>query len=95
MAAIASICFLVGAVLGLRFKVEPRLLKTRPDPTEALRWTLRALDLGRDYVAALAVAGLGWKLRCLDWQPGSITLAHDWCIGEAQAQLDREDSRDN
>jgi 4'-phosphopantetheinyl transferase len=48
---------------------EPRLLKTRPDPTEALRWTLRTLDLGRDYVAALAVAGLGWKLRCLDWQP--------------------------
>jgi 4'-phosphopantetheinyl transferase len=24
---------------------EPRLLKTRPDPTEALRWTLRTLDL--------------------------------------------------
>lgn len=47
---------------------EPRLLKTRPDPTEALHWTLRTLDLGRDYAAALAVAGSAWKLRCLDWR---------------------------
>jgi hypothetical protein len=31
----------------------------------------------------------------LDWPPGSITLPHDWCISEAQAQLDREESRDN
>lgn len=46
---------------------EPRLLATRPDPTEALRWTLRTLEPGHDYMAALAVAGSAWKLRCLDW----------------------------
>lgn len=48
---------------------EPRLLATRPDPTEALRWTLRTLEPGQHYMAALAVAGSAWKLKCLDWHP--------------------------
>jgi 4'-phosphopantetheinyl transferase len=43
------------------------LLADRPDPTEALRWTMRTLEPGQHYVAALAVAGSGWKLKCLDY----------------------------
>lgn len=45
----------------------PRLLATRDDPAEAMRWTLRDLQPGRDYAAALAVEGSGWKLKCWDW----------------------------
>jgi len=54
---------------------EPRLLSTRPDPTEAKRWTLRTLVPGQHYMAALAVRGSGWKLKCLDWRP-------NWLWGE-------------
>jgi len=39
------------------------LLSTRPDPKEALRWSLRDLAAGDGYVAALCVEGQGWKLR--------------------------------
>jgi 4'-phosphopantetheinyl transferase len=46
---------------------EPQLLATRHDPSEAQRWTLRTLEPGHDYMAALAVAGSAWKLKCLDW----------------------------
>ena len=45
---------------------EPRLLATRFDPAEASHWTLRALDLGGDYAAALAATGSAWKLKCWD-----------------------------
>ena len=41
---------------------EPKLLTTRWDQTEAGRWSLKTLDVGPDYVAALAVAGHGWHL---------------------------------
>jgi 4'-phosphopantetheinyl transferase len=34
-----------------------RLVATRPDEKEAARWTLRELECGPEYVAALAVAG--------------------------------------
>jgi len=34
----------------------PRLVGTRPDPTEAERWTLYDLSIGQGYAAALAVA---------------------------------------
>jgi 4'-phosphopantetheinyl transferase len=47
------------------------LLATRGDPREAQRWSLRALDPGPDYVAALAVEGQGWELTCWQWSPAS------------------------
>jgi 4'-phosphopantetheinyl transferase len=51
---------------------EPRLLETRHDPAEAGRWTLRALDPGPGYVAALAVEGSDWRLKCWDWPSSTI-----------------------
>lgn len=46
---------------------EPRLIETRHDPAEVHRWSLRALEAGCGYKAALAVAGVDWKLKCWDW----------------------------
>jgi 4'-phosphopantetheinyl transferase len=43
------------------------LLSTRDDPQEATRWSLRALSPGPGYVAALAVEGRGWRLKCWQW----------------------------
>jgi 4'-phosphopantetheinyl transferase len=54
-----DVCFLPGQ--------EPGLLATRPHPAEAQRWVFRALDLGPDYKAAIAVEGGGWHLRTWDW----------------------------
>ena len=46
------------------------LLSTPDDPPEASRWTLQELFPGPGYVAAIAVEGRGWRLRC--WQyPGA------------------------
>lgn len=43
------------------------LLATRPDPTEAAHWHLRALPMPHDYAAALAVEGQpNWKLLAFD-----------------------------
>lgn len=39
-----------------------RLLATRPDPTEATRWSLYGWSVGKSQVAALALAGHGWQL---------------------------------
>lgn len=39
-----------------------RLLATRPDPTEATRWSLYGWTVGATQVAALAVAGHDWQL---------------------------------
>ena len=44
-----------------------RLIATRHDPGEAQRWTLRELQIGRDYAAALAVEGADWRLKCWHW----------------------------
>jgi len=44
-----------------------RLLATRPDPAEAQRWSLAALDVAHGYKAALAGSGAGWALKCWDW----------------------------
>jgi 4'-phosphopantetheinyl transferase len=41
---------------------EAALLQTRDDPDEAARWSLRALEAGAGYKAALAVEGIGWRL---------------------------------
>jgi 4'-phosphopantetheinyl transferase len=54
-----DVCFLPGQ--------EARLLATRPNPAEARRWVIRALDVGRDYRAAVVVEGAGWQLKILDW----------------------------
>ncbi len=43
------------------------LLSTRGDPEEASRWSLRDLDPGPGCVAALAVEGGSWQLRCWSW----------------------------
>ncbi|HEX2204046.1 MAG TPA: 4'-phosphopantetheinyl transferase superfamily protein [Longimicrobium sp.] len=47
-----------------------RLLRTRGDPAEAERWTLRELDPGPGWLAALCVEGAGWSLRLFD-HPGA------------------------
>ncbi|MGD2071123.1 MAG: 4'-phosphopantetheinyl transferase superfamily protein, partial [Gemmatimonadota bacterium] len=44
-----------------------RLLATRWDPAEAERWSLKALDVGPGYAAALAVEGHDWSLREDRW----------------------------
>ncbi|MCY4488102.1 MAG: 4'-phosphopantetheinyl transferase superfamily protein [Deltaproteobacteria bacterium] len=63
-----------GIALGLsRFDVtlrpgEPaKLLRFDDDPAEAARWSLRALDAGDGYKAALAVEGGGWHLQCWEY----------------------------
>jgi 4'-phosphopantetheinyl transferase len=43
------------------------LLATRGDEHEAPRWSLRELSAGPAYAAAVAVEGVGWRLRCLEW----------------------------
>ncbi len=47
------------------------ILATRPDAAEASRWTVRRLDPGSGYEAALAVRGSVSKLMC--WQVDSAT----------------------
>jgi 4'-phosphopantetheinyl transferase len=44
---------------------EDALLATRPDESEASRWSLREVPAGEGYVAALCVRGRDWRLR--DW----------------------------
>jgi 4'-phosphopantetheinyl transferase len=43
------------------------LLSTIGGPHETSRWSLRELDLAPDYVAALAVEGHDWRLKCWQW----------------------------
>ena len=45
------------------------LLESRVDPTDVNRWTLQSLHMGSQYIAALAVEGQHWNLKCWDWQP--------------------------
>jgi 4'-phosphopantetheinyl transferase len=51
---------------------EVRLLATRHDSTDVHRWTLRSLEAGDGYQAALAVECGDWKLKCWDWQAASV-----------------------
>ena len=46
-----------------------KLLATRFDAEAANQWSLCGLDVGGDYVAALAAEGRGWELWCWRW-PG-------------------------
>jgi len=43
------------------------LLSTISDPLEASRWSLQKLEPGPGYVAALAVEGRDWLLKCWQW----------------------------
>jgi 4'-phosphopantetheinyl transferase len=43
------------------------ILGSRPDPSEAFRWSLQELTPAPDYVAALAAEGRGWNLSCWQW----------------------------
>jgi 4'-phosphopantetheinyl transferase len=54
---------------------EPRLVETRPDPAEALRWTMRSLEPGAGYKGAIVAEGAGWTLRCWDWSGELIFTA--------------------
>lgn len=45
------------------------LLSTKWDPQEASRWSLQELNPGPGYVAAIAVEGHHWRLKCWQW-PG-------------------------
>ncbi|MDE0034844.1 MAG: 4'-phosphopantetheinyl transferase superfamily protein [Deltaproteobacteria bacterium] len=63
-----------GIALGLsRFDVTLRpgepaaLLRFEGEPAEAARWSMRALDAGEGYKAALAVEGEEWHLRCWEY----------------------------
>jgi len=42
-------------------------LQTKADPQEAARWSLRDLDPGPGYAAALAVEGHAWPLKFWQW----------------------------
>ena len=44
------------------------LLATADDPAESVRWSLREVTPDPGYVAALAVKGHGWRMRCWRWQ---------------------------
>jgi len=49
---------------------EAKLLATRPDPTEADQWSLRALPMQQDYAAAIAVEGNAeWQLSAFKMWP--------------------------
>jgi len=53
------------------------LLRTSGDSQEAFRWLLRELAPGLGFVAALAVKGQSWQLKCYQWpkescKPGAI-----------------------
>ncbi|MBP1779677.1 MAG: phosphopantetheine-protein transferase [candidate division NC10 bacterium] len=43
------------------------LLEVLDDPEETTRWSLRQLFPGADHVAALAVEGCDWRLKCWQW----------------------------
>jgi 4'-phosphopantetheinyl transferase len=46
-----------------------RLLATRGDPTQVERWTMRELDPGPGWLAALVVEGPELDLHLFDWDP--------------------------
>jgi 4'-phosphopantetheinyl transferase len=55
--------------VSLRLGERPILLATRPDPTEAGRWSIQDLAVGLCYHAAIAVEGLNWRLKTFAWRP--------------------------
>ena len=51
------------------------LLQNREDPREITRWSLQELMPGIGYAGALSVEGVGWRLRCWQWQRSLTSLA--------------------
>lgn len=49
------------------------LLGTRGDPQELTRWSLRALDVGEDYAAAVVVQGTDYTMRLWQWPPSKVS----------------------
>lgn len=49
------------------------VVETRDEGGESRRWTVRMLDVGADYSAALAVEGRGWQLYQYRWSWEGIT----------------------
>jgi 4'-phosphopantetheinyl transferase len=47
------------------------LLGTRGDPLELTRWSLRALDVGENYAAAVVLQGTDYTLRLWQWPPAN------------------------
>jgi 4'-phosphopantetheinyl transferase len=45
----------------------PRLLRTDGDACEPFRWSMRSLDAGSGYAAAVVAEGQDWRLRCWRW----------------------------
>jgi 4'-phosphopantetheinyl transferase len=68
----------------------PRLLTTRHDPAEAQRYTLRALDAGPGYAAALAVEGSSWRLECWEWPRDSGFKVESWLRGARKGTSNRK-----
>jgi 4'-phosphopantetheinyl transferase len=54
-----------------------RLLATRGDPAQAGRWTMRELDPGPGWLAALVVEGPELDLRLFDWDPARPPVPRD------------------
>lgn len=52
-----------------------RILATRGDPGEAARWTMRELDPGPGWLAAVVIAGSTCELRLYDWDPARPPVA--------------------
>ncbi len=56
---------------GFSVSADPRgpagLVETTGDPEPARRWTIRGLDAGQGYAAAVAVEGTGWEPRLFDF----------------------------
>lgn len=51
------------------------LLNVASDPAEITRWSLRELTPATNYIAAIAVEGHDWQLRCFQWvdkQPDAV-----------------------
>ena len=65
------------------------LLRSDIDPREVARWSLRALDLGSDYVGALAVEGSDWGLACWDAAPENLSPRLSPTRGEELGTRDR------
>lgn len=53
--------------VSLTAEERPALLEYREGPEETSRWSLFSLDLGREFVAALAIKRADWQIRLLDW----------------------------
>ena len=71
-----------------------QLIATRPDATEAKRWTLRDLDVGPGYKAALAVEGSDWRLKTWDVPPLAFALIHGRKTGSVREPAQFLDRRD-